>query len=197
MHRSDFCVTASFRDLFLFRDFFLMRQMILLVVVSMVLFALGRLGGIITIHPFPLLGQPSLANVIGGFVFGIGMVLASGCVIGQPAGAVCTCAVELGEVRAHADGSSHGATVHGRDMQVVASKIADETGRHVKTVMLFTDISAQKAIERHLQLYATVFGNIGEGVLITDADNRIIEVNDAVSRITGYTRAELPQVGGQ
>lgn len=112
-------------------------------------------------------------------------------VVGQPAAAVCTCAVELSEVRAHANGSSHGATVHGRDVQVVASKIADEAGRHVKTVMLFNDISAQKAIERHLQLYATVFGNIGEGILITDADNRIIEINDAVSRITGYSRAEL------
>jgi len=83
MHRADFCVTAAFRDLFLFRDFFLMRQMILLVVVSMALFELGRLGGIITIHPFPLLGPPSLANVIGGLVFGIGMVLAGGCVCGS------------------------------------------------------------------------------------------------------------------
>lgn len=83
MHRADFCVTASFRDMFLFRDFFLMRQMILLVVVSMALFELGRLGGIITIHPFPLLGPPSLANAIGGFIFGIGMVLAGGCVCGS------------------------------------------------------------------------------------------------------------------
>jgi len=83
MHRSDFCVTASFRDMFLFRDFFLMRQMILLVVASMALFELGRLGGIITIYPFPLLGPPSLANAIGGFLFGIGMVLAGGCVCGS------------------------------------------------------------------------------------------------------------------
>lgn len=83
MHRADFCVTASFRDMFLFRDFFLMRQMILLVVASMALFELGRLGGIITIYPFPLLNPPSLANAIGGFVFGIGMVLAGGCVCGS------------------------------------------------------------------------------------------------------------------
>jgi len=83
MHRSDFCVTASFRDMFLFRDFFLMRQMLLLIAVSMVLFEGGRLVGIITIHPFPLLGAPTLANVIGGFAFGIGMVLAGGCVCGS------------------------------------------------------------------------------------------------------------------
>lgn len=83
MHRADFCTTASFRDLFLFRDFFLMRQMILLATVSMVLFEFGRLAGLITQQPFPLLGAPTLANLAGGFVFGIGMVLAGGCVVGS------------------------------------------------------------------------------------------------------------------
>ncbi|WP_324778723.1 YeeE/YedE family protein [Thiobacillus sedimenti] len=82
MHRADFCVTASFRDMFLFRDFFLMRQMVLVVVVSMALFEFGRLSGLIAAQPFPLLGTPSLANAIGGFIFGIGMVLAGGCVTG-------------------------------------------------------------------------------------------------------------------
>jgi uncharacterized membrane protein YedE/YeeE len=83
MHRADFCTTASFRDMFLFRDFFLMRQMILLIVVSMALFELGRHSGLITHTPFPLLGAPSLSNLVGGFVFGIGMVLAGGCVVGS------------------------------------------------------------------------------------------------------------------
>jgi uncharacterized membrane protein YedE/YeeE len=34
-------------------------------------------------YPFPLLGPPSLGNVVGGLVFGIGMVLAGGCVCGS------------------------------------------------------------------------------------------------------------------
>lgn len=83
MHRSDFCVTACFRDAFLFRDLFLMRQMLLLVAASMALFEAGRLSGLIGLHPFPLLGPPSLGNLAGGFVFGIGMVLAGGCVCGS------------------------------------------------------------------------------------------------------------------
>ncbi len=83
MHRADFCVTACFRDVFLFRDFFLMRQMVLLVAVSAVLFEAGRLSGVIALYPFPLLGPPSLGNILGGFVFGIGMVLAGGCVCGS------------------------------------------------------------------------------------------------------------------
>jgi len=83
MHRSDFCITSCFRDAILFRDFFLMRQLLLVIVASMALFELGRLAGVITLYPFPLLGPPSLANALGGFVFGIGMVLAGGCVCGS------------------------------------------------------------------------------------------------------------------
>lgn len=82
MHRSDFCVASAFRDIFLFRDFFLIRIMVLLAVLSMALFEAGRLGGILSPYPFPLLGPPSLANLLGGFIFGIGMVLAGGCVVG-------------------------------------------------------------------------------------------------------------------
>lgn len=83
MYRSDFCVTACFRDAFLFRDFFLMRQLLLLVVVSMALFEAGRLAGLIGNYPFPLLGPPSLGNLIGGFILGVGMVLAGACVCGS------------------------------------------------------------------------------------------------------------------
>lgn len=112
-------------------------------------------------------------------------------VVGRAAREACSCAEGLAEVRARADGSSQIARIYGRDMQVVASKIFDESGKHAKTVMLFTDISQQKAAERHLQLYSEVFRHVGEGIMITDADNRIVEINEAVSRITGYAPEEL------
>jgi uncharacterized membrane protein YedE/YeeE len=48
----------------------------------MVLFEAARLFGLLSVHPFPLLYAPTAANVIGGFLFGIGMVLAGGCVVG-------------------------------------------------------------------------------------------------------------------
>jgi uncharacterized membrane protein YedE/YeeE len=82
MHRSSFCVTGMFRDAFLFRDFFMLRVLLVLVVVSMLVFELGLQSGLLSHYPFPLLGPPSLANVIGGVLFGIGMVLAGGCVVG-------------------------------------------------------------------------------------------------------------------
>lgn len=45
--------------------------------------------------------------------------------------------------------------------------------------------------EAQQQLAATVFANSYEGIMITDADNRIIDVNPAFSRITGYERHEV------
>lgn len=82
MHRSDYCVAGMFRDAFLFRNTFMLRALFLQVVVTMVLFEAARLAGLLPLFPFPLLGFPSLSNIIGGFVFGIGMVLAGGCVVG-------------------------------------------------------------------------------------------------------------------
>ena len=112
-------------------------------------------------------------------------------IIGRPANAVCNCTDALVNVREVADGTCHVVNLHGQDVQVVASRIFDETGQHAQTVMLFTDITQQMENERHLQLYAKVFSHVGEGILITDADNRVIEVNAAVSRITGYDREAL------
>jgi uncharacterized membrane protein YedE/YeeE len=82
MHRSDFCIAGMFRDLFLFKSIFKLRTLLLLVICSMVLFETARQLGLLPLYPFPLFGSPSLANVIGGFLFGIGMVMAGGCVVG-------------------------------------------------------------------------------------------------------------------
>ncbi|MBI5905601.1 MAG: YeeE/YedE family protein [Deltaproteobacteria bacterium] len=82
MHRSGFCLAGAFRDVFLFRDAFLARNLLLAVVASMVLFEGARRLGLLPFHPFPLLGPPSAAHLGGGMVFGVGMVLAGGCVVG-------------------------------------------------------------------------------------------------------------------
>ena len=82
MHRSDFCMAGAFRDLFLFRASPLMRPLVLLVSCSLLLFELGRISGLLPYYPFPWFGPPSLTNLVGGLLFGVGMVLAGGCVVG-------------------------------------------------------------------------------------------------------------------
>ncbi len=82
MFRADFCMTAAFRDWFLFRSHTFLAALLILVVASAVLFEAVRLAGGLTRYPFPLLAHPSIANLLGGVLFGVGMVLAGGCVVG-------------------------------------------------------------------------------------------------------------------
>ena len=67
----------------------------------------------------------------------------------------------------------------------------DRDNRPVRVVGTHADISARKAMEYELKLSAAVFENTQEGVIITDANARIVAVNNAFTRITGYTSAEV------
>jgi len=52
------------------------------------------------------------------------------------------------------------------------------------------DITERKKVEKRLQLAAMAFTHLHEGLVITDAMATILEVNDAFTRITGYSREE-------
>jgi len=54
-----------------------------------------------------------------------------------------------------------------------------------------TDISAERRAQVRLSEAAAVFANTAEGVLITDLEGTIRDVNQAFARITGYERAEV------
>jgi diguanylate cyclase (GGDEF)-like protein/PAS domain S-box-containing protein len=75
-----------------------------------------------------------------------------------------------------------------RDVEVHSGPI---TVQHKELLCsIIHDISARKRAEAQLQLAAKVFENSQEGILITSADNLIVDTNPAFSRITGYTREE-------
>jgi two-component system CheB/CheR fusion protein len=54
-----------------------------------------------------------------------------------------------------------------------------------------TDITAIREIEVRLQLAMQVFSQGSEGIIITDAKNKIISVNKAFERITGYCEKDV------
>lgn len=66
---------------------------------------------------------------------------------------------------------------------------ADGRARLISGIAI--DIEQRKQAEAELRKAASVFTHSGEGILITDLDNRVVEINEAFSRITGYTRTEI------
>ena len=58
-------------------------------------------------------------------------------------------------------------------------------------IIVFTEeITARKRSEARLQLAASVFTHASEGIVISDPAGIILDVNDAFTQITGYSRAE-------
>ncbi|MDE3186154.1 MAG: EAL domain-containing protein [Acidobacteriota bacterium] len=59
-------------------------------------------------------------------------------------------------------------------------------------IILFAeDITREKQADERLHLAANVFTHASEGILITDANGSILDVNEAFTRITGYSREEV------
>lgn len=53
------------------------------------------------------------------------------------------------------------------------------------------DITERKQTEDRLKLLSNVFTHASEGILISDADENILDVNEAFTHITGYSREEI------
>ena len=63
----------------------------------------------------------------------------------------------------------------------------------VTTVLLarVRNVMERKQNEAQLRLASHVFEHSGEAILITDKDNRVLDVNAAFSRLTGYSAEEM------
>ena len=79
MQRGRFCMNSAIRDTALLQDYTLLKSVGVAILVEMVGFAIMSAAGIITINPKPLFWG---ANLVGSFIFGVGMVIAGGCASG-------------------------------------------------------------------------------------------------------------------
>lgn len=79
LQRGRFCMNSAFRDATLLQDNVLLKTVFAALLVEMVGFALMDSAGAIAINPKPFWWG---ANLLGSFIFGIGMVLAGGCASG-------------------------------------------------------------------------------------------------------------------
>ena len=71
------------------------------------------------------------------------------------------------------------------------SSLRNDANEITHYVAVKDDISAKKQAEDELRMNAAVFETTREGILITDAKSRIISVNPAFTRITGYPLEEV------
>ena len=79
LQRGRFCMNSAFRDILLMKDYTIFKAVAAAILVQMFGFAIMGMTGMIALNPKPLLLG---ANIIGSFVFGIGMVIAGGCASG-------------------------------------------------------------------------------------------------------------------
>jgi uncharacterized membrane protein YedE/YeeE len=72
-------MNSAFRDIILMKDYTLLKAVGVAILVAMIGFAVMDMTGVITVNPIPFFWG---ALMVGGFVFGIGMVVAGGCASG-------------------------------------------------------------------------------------------------------------------
>ena len=79
LQRGRFCMNSAFRDIILGKDFTLFKALSVAILVEMIGFSILAFTGTVTLAPKPLMWG---ANIVGGLIFGFGMVLAGGCASG-------------------------------------------------------------------------------------------------------------------
>ena len=67
----------------------------------------------------------------------------------------------------------------------------DDQGTVVGLFGISRDVTEQRKSEARLQLAANVFTHAREGIMITEEDGTIVDVNDTFTTITGFSREEV------
>ncbi len=85
----------------------------------------------------------------------------------------------------HRDG--HWVTVRLRGQVVVR----DDAGHPQRAAGIALDVSAERAQQQALALAEQVFNHTQEAILVTDLQQRIVRINEAFTRLTGYSSDEV------
>jgi diguanylate cyclase (GGDEF)-like protein/PAS domain S-box-containing protein len=67
----------------------------------------------------------------------------------------------------------------------------DEAGEPIGLVGYLSDITGRIETEKAMRLQARIFEHSEESIMITDADRRILSVNPAFNRVTGYSEEDV------
>jgi diguanylate cyclase (GGDEF)-like protein/PAS domain S-box-containing protein len=73
----------------------------------------------------------------------------------------------------------------------IVGKAVDANDLTKGTIWIMEDISVQKEAQQHLRLTAVIFETSANAIMVTDLKNRILRVNPAFTKITGFTFKEV------
>lgn len=71
------------------------------------------------------------------------------------------------------------------------SELRDEQNHVIGEIHMLRDISEQRDYHQRMIRTKAVFQHLGEAVIITDEHNKIISINEAFTKITGYQQKEV------
>ena len=71
------------------------------------------------------------------------------------------------------------------------SLLKDDNGQPNGLIGFLSDVTERRNADEQLRLHARIFEQSDEAILITDAQEKIVSVNPAFTRITGYSAAEV------
>ncbi|MBV0932603.1 EAL domain-containing protein [Marinobacterium weihaiense] len=74
---------------------------------------------------------------------------------------------------------------------MVKFPLVDEHGGVYAICTVATDVTEQERNENLARIAQRIFEHTAEGIMITDADNRIVDVNQSLITMTGYRREQL------
>ncbi len=78
-----------------------------------------------------------------------------------------------------------------RWLHQVRFPLTDSSGEIYALCVQITDVTDKRRADEQLRLAARVISGAAEAVMVTDAEQRIVTVNEAFTRITGYSAAEV------
>ncbi len=78
-----------------------------------------------------------------------------------------------------------------RIFEVIRIPLFHEDGRRNGMVIVGHELTERKRTEAHQRLAARIFETTGEAIMVTDTRARIVLVNPAFCRITGYAESEI------
>jgi PAS domain S-box-containing protein len=83
-------------------------------------------------------------------------------------------------------------------VRLTVSGVHDDDGQLLYLISMTEDITSMKIAEESFRASETrlraIFENTSVGIALTDLDRKIIQVNEAAARITGYSLGELQQI---